>query len=244
MAIGDVHKELRGLLGDIALWVVCVKAPIRTALSILGSDLSEEKKLVRALRVWLIAFLLSLAIQLPMYKSAGIAWHEVEFHAPAALYQLLVLFSMAAATHFALRLYRVRSDLGETLVLYAVIVGTYTPLAILLNYSGMAKLVATFQLVKPLDLSPLEVIRRLLAEMRTTSTGFVDTMMLGISPFLTFIGVLVLAAYARGLARWYRCDEARAVRALAFAGGVLVLPAFFVLWLFFGYILYVYAGGA
>lgn len=243
MRIGEIHKELGGLRGDIALWLICVASPVRSGLAILGSDLDDERKLARALRVWVVAFALSLGLQLPIYRAAGIAWSDVEFHAPLALYQLAVLGAGAASAHAALRLAGVRSRFAEMMVLYAVIIGAYTPVVILLNYPGMMKLVATLELVKARDPAFADILTQVAVEMTRTPPTFGDAMVLVVSPFLTFLSALVLTAYARAVARWYACPDAQVLRAFAFGTGVIFPPVVAVLWLFFGFVLYVFAGG-
>src|SRR6267378_1720467 len=130
MNFKEIDENVNYILGSLLVWINCVRDPAATCESLIHAGLSDDRKMQQAMRIWVVGTLIGLIIQLPVYGFLHIDWMKIELYLPALLLLLLGFLITVAAIHVGLKVYKVPSAFPDTLALYSVIVGSYSPLII------------------------------------------------------------------------------------------------------------------
>ena len=134
MRFEDWPRSFELVINEFVQWLDCIRKPNETAQRILDSSRSDNEKIARALRMWLLVFSITLILQLPMYAFVGIDVADFGFHLPNFLFELMVMMVIGASMHAGLRILKCPSVFSDTLVMYTVAVGSFAPFSVLLLY--------------------------------------------------------------------------------------------------------------
>jgi hypothetical protein len=114
-------------------WFDCIRSPLKSCRKILISAIPDKEKIIFASRIWIIAFLLSFALELPLYFYIGIHI-EKPFVFSYLAYGFLLIFIASFIMHIVLRAFGIQSIFHETFIIYSILMGSYSPFLLLLSY--------------------------------------------------------------------------------------------------------------
>ena len=177
------------------------------------------------MRIWVVGTLIGLIIQLPVYGFLHIDWKKIELYLPALLLLLLGFLITVAAIHVGLKVYKVPSAFPDTLALYSVIVGSYSPLIIVLALPGLIELLTTLQAAKSAGVSDIESVVQRIARSMADAGSKSTTMQIFqaiAAPVLFGISMTLIVVFQRRISELYKSETFRTVSAISFSMGVLV----------------------
>jgi hypothetical protein len=131
MALSDVGKVLHEFLGYFVSWAECVRNPIEACRTALSTG-NPKARLHKGLTLWLAAFMVTIGCQLPIYKLFGMDAATTFYISYAAAVMLGIVLA-GVSVHCALKLFRLESQLIDTVVIYMITVGCYAPVFAMFN---------------------------------------------------------------------------------------------------------------
>jgi hypothetical protein len=235
----DLIESLKLILEDFLLWLDCLGKPYVTCRKVLRKSSSE--KMVQFLRLWLVYSLISLTLQFPVYSIVGIDVKNVGFHLPNLLLLLLMQLLLGLAVHIGLRIYKIPSKFADTLTIYSVMIGSFSPFINLLIYPVT---ISAFQTLKSIKLSNpnfQEALKKYFESSQIPEHfSFVYTYTIVIAPFLGLLSFLLITLFSRMVAERYHSEKYRTFSAINFSIYVLnIIPLFFLI-LIYHFVVYVF----
>jgi hypothetical protein len=181
-------------------------------------EVTDEKHLSAAAKIWVPSLLLSLIISFPVLKSYGIEWNNVGYHLCNWMTTIIGLVASAFLTHQVLLWLKLKSEFVQTLVIYTVLVTTYAPVSGLLAVPSTLSAFAAVQDFKqhsiPIDQAVIQYFRN------TTNPTIFGGVLAVAGLFAAFISMGVLALFAESLSQWYGNKRFKCYSAVA--GSVLL----------------------
>jgi hypothetical protein len=238
MKIKEIDENLNYAMASMIIWINCARAPLASCRALLDAAHSPEKKIYQAARIWLIATLMGFIIQLPIYGLLGIDWKRMEFYAPSILFLMLAFLMTVAVLQAGFKIYKVESSFAEVLVIYSVLIGTYSPILQVLALAGMYDILAAMKAVKTqgVGLGVIEVIGGVFENIRERQE---DTSAIGIYKSVAGVLLLVISQFlivffVYGLSGFYAIERHRAVASVGFSLGFLLpVPLFLIGFLYY-----------
>lgn len=225
MKVKDVDENLNYAMASMIMWINCALAPIASCRALLDAEHSPEKKMHQAARIWVIATIIGFIMQLPIYGLLGVDWKKMEFYAPSLLFLLLAFLMTVTVLHFAFKIYKIESSFAEVLVIYSVLIGTYSPILTVLALPGMYDIVAAMQAVKSQaqGLGVVEVIEGVIADMneRQQDASALGTYKSVAGYVLILLSQFLIVFFVHCLSGFYGIERHRAVAAVGFSLGLL-----------------------
>jgi hypothetical protein len=218
----SVVKMVQSTLEAVLGWLSCVLHPYATAQKISGPELDDQKKLSGAYQIWGVAFAISLVLQLPMYKLFGIDIKDIHFHLPNIVGVLLIIFGGACFVHWSLRLHKIDSKFSDTVAIYTIIVGAFSPFVVVLSYPDNLKRLYAVQHIKHANLPAHEAIVTYLRDMGP-GDAYTDYIAAFCQPFIGLASAIFLAMLANALCLHYRAEKFRIVSSIG-VGIAVFLP--------------------
>jgi hypothetical protein len=240
MKIKEIEEELSYGLASLVIWINCVRAPIAACQALINGGLSEEKKIHQACRVWVVGTLMGLILQIPVYGFLGVDWKKPEFYLPSAFFLLLAFIATVTVLHLGFRIYKIRSSFADTLVLYSIFVGAYTPLIQLLMLPNMYEVVTALKAIKAPGLGFPDAAEKFFVGLSTAQRGssFIAIYnAIAVTCLIAFSQAL-LVVFQRCASVLYDVDRPRALAAMNFAMGFLFPLPFALLLCFYYFVLY------
>lgn len=171
MTIEELSRQVVSL-GDLVLvWFDCLRQPFLTIDKVFSDYPGDKQRLQYAIKLWTVSFLLGLVFQLPMYEFLGMDWQKVGFLLPTALIFLLIFLGISVAIHLGLKATRVKSNLVETCVIYAVIIAAHAPFFTLLLYQGQIDNLSMLQTAKGQENGLLDAFVEFFTQIQAASVG-------------------------------------------------------------------------
>src|SRR5262249_23146947 len=140
---------------------------------------------------------------------------------------LFVLFLNGTMTHLALRLFKIRSKLEDTLAIYTVIVGCFAPLLAILSYPDNLQTLLLLQHVRQQNLAPIDAFIRFYTESAEVNSYF-DQVASVVREIADTSSLLLLTAFTNVISIHYKIDKYRAASAIVLSA-VLVVPLIWIL---------------
>jgi hypothetical protein len=211
-AVKNIDEALQWLLNAIQLWLQCLARPVATLNDILLEG-TDEKHLSAAAKVWTPSLLISLIMSFPVLKSYGIEWNNVGYHLSTWTTTIIGLVGTAFIVHQMLLWLKLKSDLVRTLVIYSVLVATYTPVTSLLAIPSTLHNFAAVQDFKahtiPIDQAAIEYFRR------GMNPNILEGVIIATSLFAGVFSVGVQALFAESVSQWYGNNRFKCYSAVA-----------------------------
>jgi hypothetical protein len=158
--------------------------------------------------------------------------------------QMLFIFGYSALIHLGLRLFGIGSKYMETLIIYTMLVGTFSPIITLLGYPAIIKMLVILQSIKAGGLDIFGAIKFFSSALQPKpSDSFVDVATIIVSQLAGPIGVIVFVVMSYEIKDWYKCAKSQVFTAIGFSIGVLGLPAAISYSILYGYVMYIFVGG-
>jgi len=117
-------------------WLDCIRSPLITCRRIITSPISDKERLLFVFRIWLVAFLLSLSLEIPIYYYYGIKI-ESSFLFSYFILNFFMLFFCCFFMHIFLLIFGIKSIFIETLIIYTALIGAYSPFILFLGYPSI-----------------------------------------------------------------------------------------------------------
>lgn len=144
MTFEDLTKSFEALLDSLLEWLDTCRHPLTHCDEVLSLG-SDKEKINKSLRLWLIIFLITVILQFPLLKTAGIEWSDAGFHLPYFLALTMAFILNGVTLHWGMRIYGIQSNIADTLGAYTTLVGVYGPFFTLALYPESVLLFATLK---------------------------------------------------------------------------------------------------
>ena len=138
-------------------WADCVRSPMNTCRHILNSAISDKEKINYTFRIWIVAFLLSFSLELPLYLYYGTR-NDYLFYILYILIGFILFFISSCVIHVILRLFGINSIYTETLISYTFAIVAYSPLLLLILYQNVF---ANVQLIRTIKTEHIDMVNNL-----------------------------------------------------------------------------------
>jgi hypothetical protein len=242
MNIRDIDENFNFLLSSLLIWLNGIRHPFMTCQSILDQDISDNDKLRHAMRLWLVASVIGLIMQLPAYRLFGIELSNIAFHLPNCLYLLVMFLSTMGIIHLGLRMYKIHSDFTDTLVMYSVLVGCFSPVITILFYPQLIELISTLREVKSLNLDFEFLVKEFISNYNYENFSAKPVTIQIYWPIASSINFAVYATllvmFGRLVSVRYSTEKYRVLSAIGFSLSILFPIQWVVLMFFYFFILY------
>jgi hypothetical protein len=223
----SVIKMVQSALEAIFTWLSCVRHPYATAQAVSSSELDDRKKLSGAFQIWGVAFAIALVLQLPMYKLFGIDIKDIHFHLPNMAGVLLIIFGGACFVHWALRLHKIKSNFADTVAIYTIIVGAFSPFIAMLSYPNNLKNLYAVQHIKHAGGSVRESFAMYLHDTGLGS-DYIDFVAAFCQPLIGIGSAIFMAMLANALCQHYRAEKFRVITSIG-VGLAVFIPIVFII---------------
>jgi hypothetical protein len=239
MDLDDVRKGMDALADLLVQWIQNIRDPRGNAIRLLAEVEPEQLRIRRAMGIWIISFVISLLILTPIYSSIGIGFKNFEFQMVAFLFLTLSLVGAGACIHVGLNRYGLRSKFGDTLLIYTVFFGSYTPFFNLLGYPHFYNLVQALRQAKSEHLGLYDATAKVLTlSDSATSISFLTP----VGSMLLYVATAWLMGTMAGtVAEYYGTTREQILISLSFSLSVLApLPLLLVTFLYY-FVVYTYS---
>ena len=224
----NVEKIIQAVTDAFSEWLESLCHPYLTCAKIVSDENSPRDRISKSLRIWGISFLLSLILQLPLYRLTGIDWKDAQFHSSNLVIALLVLFLNGSMTHLALRMFKIRSKLEDTLAIYTVIVGCFAPFLAILSYPETLQKLLLLQHVRQENLGLIAAVGRFFNTENTDANSYFDQVTSGAGEIAVISNLLLLTTFTNVISIHYQIDKYRVSSAIVMSA-VFVLPLILIL---------------
>ena len=241
MTFEDLAKGFEALLDSLLEWLDTCRHPLTHCDELLSLG-TEKEKIGKSLRLWLVIFLITLILQLPLLKTTGIEWSDAGFHLPYFLALTIIFLLNGVTLHLGMRIYGIRSDIADTLGAYTTLVGVYGPFFTLALYPESVALFATLKGAKNQGLPFISAISLILKNhlLAARTAGF-RGVLLSVLALPAQAGVFAaLTVMGRKLSSTYSAPRSRILASFGFSFPVLTLPLLLGLGLFVYFIAYAF----
>lgn len=198
----NLDETLQWLLNAVQLWLRFLARPVATLNDIL-LEMTDEKQLSAAAKIWAPSLLISVIISFPVLKSYGIEWHDAGYHLSTWMMSIVSLVAPAFIVHQVLLWLKLKSEFVRTLVIYTVLVTIYGPVSSLLTIPATLHNFAAVQDFKqhsiPFDQAVVQYFRKVINPDPTIFEGVRAVA----AQLLSFFSMGVLAFFAESLSQWY-----------------------------------------
>lgn len=199
----SLAKSLDYLVETFLEWVRCLRAPLKTAQAILAEAQDDLDAMRRAMKLWIVAFILGAVLQTGIYRLHGISLSDVSFYLSTGMLFLLMLFAFVVSLHFGFRVFRLRAPFRDTFVVYTVLLSALSPFLAILALPSSFRLLKVLSTLKGEEPGLGEGIRRyfeLTGTHSDTLLGVLNSLSsVAISVFYLCVAAIVFAELSR---RW------------------------------------------
>jgi hypothetical protein len=224
VTLKDIDEDVNIAIAAFQTWLNCVRAPIAACRSLVSRDLSDEHKMILGMRVWVVATLFGLICEITVFGLLGIKWANLTFLLPYNFFLLLMFVTGVAAIEVGFRVFKIESNFPDTLVLYSIVIGSYSPLILLVNLPGFYDSAAMKQVKAP-DVGLLTVLDAMTAKDHDQSL-VANVHLLITGPIATLLNFVLTILFGYCAAALYQVSRPKVLAAVGFSLGTLfVLPA-------------------
>ena len=243
MTFDDLSKGLQAVLDGFAEWFDICRHPLLHCDKLLSLE-TDKEKIDKSLHLWLVVFLITLVLQLPLWKIAGIGWENVGFHLPNFLVATAGLMLIGVVLHLGLRIYGVPSNFADTLVIYTTVGGVYSPLFLLVAYPAVVPIMTSMKNAKGQGLAFIPAMAFIFSNQMKISqpTGLQGVLYSVLTIPLVVGSFLVLTLMAHKVAAKYSVPKSKTLASFGFSMSVLMTPLWLGLVSLSYFIMYTFSG--
>jgi hypothetical protein len=239
MILDDIRKGLDAIADLVVQWIQYIRDPRGNAIRLLAEPEPEQSRIRRAIGIWIISFVISLLVLTPIYSSVGIGFKNLEFQLPAFLFLTGALICAGACIHIGLKRYGVPSKFGDTLLVYTVFFGCYSPLFNLVSYPLLYAMFGVLRHVKSEHLGISDAAAELFTSFSSTASlrvvGPVTSILLQLAVGLLF------GMFAGTMADYYGSTRKQILISLSFSITIMSqLPGLLMIFLYY-FVIYTYS---
>jgi hypothetical protein len=219
-----IIETLEIFLKGLITWCQAAAAPAQSVQAIL-SITDSETRTGRLIALWLWSAILTMLFQTPIFRMYRIEWTDMGFLVPYVLMMSLNVLLIGAIVHLGFRLFRLSSNLFDTLAMFVATVGVYWPISSFLAIPAQANLLSIMSTIKALNLSFWDAITRLFHE--ASKGGPFGEIMLVVEPLGFVFSLCSFAIFAECIVQQYGGSRFRTLLAIQFSSTLaifIVLP--------------------
>jgi hypothetical protein len=209
--MNSVLEALQDAFGLFLQWFKVLRDPTSSLQQLV--DQSMESRLKSAFQVWLVAFIITIIVQLPLLAFLDIEWTNVAFQLSYFTILLLTFLTQGVMVHRALRWFGVDSVFEDTLNTFAVVVTPFSPFFALLTAPSLLRLYLLLRNVRK-GVVTLTISGAAAALSPTLAERMYSALM---TPILALIGLYLNVLLCNLLISRYTADKSRVFSAVAFA---------------------------
>jgi hypothetical protein len=223
--IANLKSSVNNFLNLFVDWLHAAIHPIKTCQSVL-SITDEREKLRAALHLLVPAFLLSVVLDLPLYKPYGLGLSNPEFHLSCLACLTFTMIASGFAIQLSLKLYGVKSTFADITGIYITFVMSYQPLVAFLSYPSYLRLFSGLSFAKRQGFDLGQTVHLLLShgETITTSYNFISISSGISSCFLVALTCIGSALMASTVAERFSVSRLKSLSAFALATMIFLPP--------------------
>jgi hypothetical protein len=135
MELSDIIKGAESMRRLLPNWIQCLRHPLQFSDQQFINLKDENAKVLRAISLWTVSFVLTLLVLFPLYHVVGIGLEDREFHLSTFFILLLSVLTSGVFFHIGFLWSGIKSKLNDTLLMEAVTMSCYTPFITLTSYS-------------------------------------------------------------------------------------------------------------
>jgi hypothetical protein len=186
--------------------------------------------------MWVSSFIISAVLLTPVLRGVGIGLGSVDFQLSFFALLTVVLTTTSGFIHIGFRLDGIPSRPADTFLLYALAIGSYSPLFNLLSYPSLSLLVYS---MKSARAHSLGFLGSLVASWRAMATPepFAGALIQVSTALLLPVTLAITGVFAEAIARYYKVDRRKVLSSISFSVAILAflpLSAIGVItWLFY-----------
>jgi hypothetical protein len=233
MIFNELTSALSGLIDIFVEWVEYVRHPFLACDRLLVDYETDQVRLKRAMKIWLSSFIISVVVLTPLYNRGGIGLATLGFHLSLFFFVTLALLLTSGAIHIGLLWDGVKSRFGDTLLIYSLFFGTFSPLFSLLSYPSLAILFSSLKVSKAQHLGSWETA--VAVSKAFSSPSPIAAIPLQFEHALTVVASLALSGmFAEAVAKYYQKDRHRILSSMSFSIAVLgIVPGLICAWFYY-----------
>lgn len=224
MKLKDLDENFNVAVASLIVWINCIRDPAAMRAELADPAMPADRKMALAMRIWAIATLIGLIIQLPVYAFLHVEWTKIELYLPAVLLLLIAFLMTVAIIHVGLRIYGVPSSFPDTLGAYSLIVGAWSPIIMVCTLPSIAGVMSGLRAAKQAGAEDIGTVVgtvfRYMNDPALKSLTLQVFQEISVAILMAF-SIATLVAFQRSIAALYNIDRTRAVSAISFALGVL-----------------------
>jgi hypothetical protein len=239
MTLDEIRKELDAIVDVLVQWIQYIRDPRGRAVKLLGVQEEEQSRIKRALGIWVVSFVISLLVLTPVYSSVGIGFKNVEFQLAIFLFLTSALICAGACAHIGFRWYGLRSNFGDTLLVYTVFFGSYSPI---FNFIAYPYSYVLFRALRQAKSGQLGIYDAAVTGFTSLQSGAMVTFVGPVANLFTTVATfLLLGMFASTLADYYRTTRKQILISLSFSFTVLaMIPTLLMTFLYY-FVVYTYS---
>jgi hypothetical protein len=231
--LDDIRKGMDAIADLVVQWIQYIRDPRGSAIRLLAEVEPEQSRIRRAMGIWVISFVLSLLILTPVYSSVGIGFKNFEFQLVAFLFLTGTLICAGACMHIGFNRYGIRSKFGDTLLVYTVFFGCYSPLFNLLGYPYLYAIFGALRQAKAEHLGLYDTPVRVFSSLQSSAASVRIVGPVG-SMLINLAAILLIGAFAGTIADYYGTTRKQILLSLSFSMSILAqVPVFLMTFLYY-----------
>lgn len=235
MSFNDLTLAMNAIIDVFVEWLEYARHPFLACNRLLGDYETGQVRLKRAMKIWVSSFIISVVVLTPLYNRAGIGLVTLGFHLSLFLFVTVALLAASGAIHIGLRWDGVKSRFEDTLLIYSLFFGTFSPLFCLLSYPSLALMLSSLMVSKAHHLGSWETAVAVSKAFSAPSP--VASILLQFEHALTAVASLALSGmFAEAVAKFHQTDRQRVLSSMSFSIAVLSIVPGFICALFYYYV--------
>lgn len=116
-------------------WLYCIFNPYKSCKNlVIEKQISDIEKIQYAFGIWLAAFILTVSLEVPIFSFFQVEWSNPKFYIPYFCIGFIYLILASTVLHIGLLIFRIKSKLTDTFLIYSILFGSFSPFILLGMY--------------------------------------------------------------------------------------------------------------
>ncbi|HYZ73499.1 MAG TPA: hypothetical protein VE641_10505, partial [Chthoniobacterales bacterium] len=199
-------------------WITCLIAPLRFSDQQLTTLRTHKGRLMCAIKVWGVSFLLTLILLLPLYWLIGIGLLQpIEFHLSTFVILFLSFFCSGLLFHAGFRWSGIKSKFTKTFLMQAITMSCYSPINTFTYYAFYLKLMNVINDAHEHNVATEGALGYMLGHQSA-----VDGPLTYLSILSVPLSLLPIAIFAQAVSKRYGVPKVKVLSSLSFSTAILV----------------------
>jgi hypothetical protein len=239
MGINDLKKAVDSLSDALVEWLTYIRNPLRSCTRLLSTSEEDQSKIKLAINIMTVNFVISLIILTPLYYFVGISFKSLEFHLPAFLLSAVTVLWCAAAFHIGFRIFSIESRFEDTLLIYSICVGCYSPIVIFVSYPAAMQFVIALKdaRVHQLGFEGTFSVYMALQDNASPIANLSKTL----GGLMVPVSLVPLGLFAEAISKQYAVSRRNVLSSMSFSMGVVAILPGLALSLLYYVLIYIFA---